>query len=294
MTDRFLQFSMGTTAATPLLGFATNPLPGSGVTPMETEIAWSNLKGFQEVTTFASAFLVFEPTYNVRPLDLFQMFEEASTGYSGALGRQVTLNTTTAGLAGVQALLTELQAADTRGVVNLRGAGVRSGANVNLSWDAPNNRYLVGTGAVTLTQAQLLAEAQVGTTLATLTAHLRAGSVTSPQPLLSTTGNPSNGTIGDPPLPNPSTAANPPAFSLTAVDVSTTATVFVNGQLSSGAALTCGAGSSGGFCVNGLVSIDLAVSPGAGLHMVQLQNPSGLLSNEMPVCFGQSSGCVSD
>jgi hypothetical protein len=46
--------------------------------------------------------------------------------------------------------------------------------------------------------------------------------------------------------------------------------------------------------VNGLVSIDLAVSPGAGLHMVQLQNPSGLLSNEMPVCFGQSSGCVSD
>ena len=74
------------------------------------------------MTTFAAAFLVFEPTYGVRPLDLFQMFEEASTGFSGALGRQVTLNTATAAQAAVQALLTALEGADARGVVNLRGA----------------------------------------------------------------------------------------------------------------------------------------------------------------------------
>ena len=294
MTDRFLQFSMGPTSATPLLGFATNPPGGSGVTPMEAEIAWDSAKGFQEVTTFAVAFIVFQPTYNVRPLDLFQMFEEASTGYSGALGRQVTLNTATAGQAGVQALLTSLQSADTRGVVNLRGAALRSGAKVSLSWDAPNNRYLVGSGSVTLTQAQLISEAQSGTTLATLTAHLRSGTATSPQPLLATTGSPSNGLIGDPPLPNPSTLSNPPAFTLTGVDVSTTASVFVNGQLSSGATVTCGAGSAGGFCNDGLVTLDLATGPGAGLHLLQVQNPAGLLSNEIPVCFGASSGCVSD
>ncbi len=294
MTDRFLQFSMGPTNATPLLNFATNPPGGFGVTPMEPQIAWDAAKGFQEVTTFAVAFVVFEPTYAVRPPDLFQMFEEASTGHSGALGRQVTLNSATAGQASVQALLVSLQAADTRGVVNLRGAGLRSGVKVNLSWDAPNSRYLVGDGSVTLTQAQLLSEAQGGTTLATLTAHLRSGTAASPQPLLSTTGNPSTGLIGDPPLPNPSTASNPPAFTLTGVDVSTTAVVFVNGQLSSGATVACGAGSSGGFCNDGLVTVDLATGPGAGLHLLQVQNPSGLLSNEMPVCFGTGSGCVSD
>ncbi len=294
LTDRFLQFSMGTTNTTQLLVFASNPPGGSGITPIEPEIAYSNLAGFQEVTTFATAFIVFEPTYNVRPLNLFQMFEEASTGYSGALGRQVTLNSTTAGQASVQAVLSSLQAADTRGVVNLRGAGLRSGAKVNLSWDAPNNHYLVGTSNVTLTQAQLIAEAVSGTTLATLTAHLRSGTATSPQPLLSSTGSPSSGLIGDPPLPNPSTASNPPAFTLTSLDVSTTAVVFVNGQLSSGATVACGAGSAGGFCNDGLVTVDLATSPGAGLHLLQVQNPSGLLSNEMPVCFGASSGCVSD
>jgi hypothetical protein len=100
--------------------------------------------------------------------------------------------------------------------------------------------------------------------------------------------------IGDPPLPNPTTVSNPPAFTLTGVDVSTSAVVFVNGQLSSGATVACGAGSSGGFCNDGLVTLDLATGPGAGLHLLQVQNPSGLLSNEMPVCFGPSSGCVSD
>jgi hypothetical protein len=292
MTDRFLQFSLGPTNAIGLLSFANAGSPGQGVSPLEPEIAWSSAKGFQEVTTFGAAFLVFEPTYNMRPLDLFQMFEEASTGYSGALGRQVTLNTASAGQAGVQALLTSLQSADTRGVVNLRGAGLRSGVKVSLSWDAPNSRYLVGNGGVTLTQAQLLSEAQNGIALATLTAHLRSGTATSPQPLLSTTGSPSNDLIGDPPLPNPSTAS--PAFTLTGVDVSTTASVFVNGQLSSGATVTCDAGSSGGFCNDGSVTLDLATGPGAGLHLLQVQNPSGLLSNEMPVCFGPSSGCVSD
>jgi YVTN family beta-propeller protein len=294
MTDRFLQFSLGPTNAGPILQFANGGLPAQGISPLETAIRWDPAKGFQEVTTFGAAFGVFEPTYNVRPLDLFQMFEEASTGFSGALGRQVTLNTTTAGQSGVQALLTSLESADARGVVNLRGSGLRSGAKVNLSYDAPNNRYLVASGNVTLTQAQLLSEAQNATTLATLTAHLRSGTTTSPQPLLSTAGAPSNGLIGDPPLPNPSTASDPPAFTVAGVDVSTTAVVFVNGQISSGATIACGAGSAGGFCNDGNVTVNLASSPGGGLHLLQVQNPAGLLSNELPVCFGASSGCVSD
>ncbi len=297
MTDRFLQFSLGPTSAGPILQFANGGLPALGISPLEAEIRWDPAKGFQEVTTFGVAFAVFEPTYGMRPPDLFQMFEEASTGFSGALGRQVTLNTTTAGQSSIQSLLTSLQSADARGVVNLRGSGLRSGVTLNFSYDALNNRYLVGDGSVTLTQAQLLSEAQNATTLVTLTAQLRSGTSASPQPLLATLvpqGNPGTGLIDDPPLPNPSTASNPPAFTLRGVDVSTSAVVFVNGQLSGGATVACGAGSAGGFCNDGDVTIDLAASPGAGLHLLQVQNPAGLLSNELPVCFGASSGCVSD
>jgi len=296
MTDRFLQFSMGTTNALGVLSFANGGFPGAGLSPLEPEIQWVNAKGFQEVTTFGAAFLIFEPTYALRPLDLFQMFEEASTGHSGALGRQVTLSSATADEPAVQALLAALEDADARGVVNLRGSGLRSGLAVNLSYDASTALYKVGTGSVTLSSAQLLAEAGSGTTLATLTAHLRSASATSPQPLLATVdppGDPGNGPIDDPPLPNPSAVTNPPAFLVEGVDVSASASVFVNGQPAS-ASLGCGAGASGGFCNDGLVTIDLATSPGAGLHLVQVQNPAGLLSNELPVCFGASSGCVTE
>ena len=293
LTDRFLQFSMGPTNAIGILSFANTPT-GSGVDGLEAAIRWDPTKGFQEATTFGAAFLVFQPVYGVRPLHLFEMLEEASTGYSGALGRQVTLNSATAAQPAVQALLESLQQADTRGVVNLRGMGLRSGVLFEFSWEAPSAHYQVGTGGLTLTEAQLLGEAQSGTTLVTLTAHLRSNAA-SPQPLLATLGAPNNNNapIGDPPLPNPTADANPPAFLVQGVDVSTTASVFVDGQPRS-ASLACGAGSAGGFCNDGSVTIDLASSPGAGLHLLQVQNPAGLLSNELPVCFGASSGCVLD
>jgi hypothetical protein len=294
MTDRFLQFSLGVTNAIGVLSFANSGLSGAGISPLESNIAWVPANGFQEVTTFGSAFGIFEPTYGMRPLNLFQMFEEASTGLSGALGRQVTLNSVTAGDAVAVFLLALLQDADTRGVVNLRGAGLRNGFTVNLSWDAPNARYKVGSGTLTLTPSQLLSEAQSGATLVTLTAHLRAGSATTPQPLLSTFGGTDTGLIEDPPLPNPTADSNPPAFLVRGVDVRSNAIVFVNGQPSAGATLTCGAGVSSGFCNDGIVTIDLASSPGAGLHLVQVQNPSGMLSNELPVCFGAGSGCVTE
>jgi len=293
LTDRFLQFSLGVTNASNILVFANSGFPGAGLNPLEPEIAYDPNEGFQEVTTFGAAFLVFEPTYAVRPLHLFQMMEEASTGVSGALGRQVTLNTATAADAGVQALLESLEDADARGVVNLRGTALRGGMKVSISFDAESALYLIASGGVKLTSAALLAEAQSGTTLATLTAHLRSAAAT-PQPLLSTVGVPNTGLIGDPPLPNPSAVSDPPAFSVSGVDVSTTARVFVNGQLNPFASLACGAGSSGGFCNDGLVTVDLASSPGAGLHLLQVQNPSGLLSNELPVCFGAASGCVTE
>jgi YVTN family beta-propeller protein len=293
LTDRFLQFSLGVTNAIGILTFSNTGLPQAGISPLEGAIAWSGPNGFQEVTTFGAAFGIFEPTYGVRPLHLFQMFEEASTGFSGAVGRQVTLNSATGGDPLTQLLLALLENADQRGVVNLRGNGLRSGAPTDLSYDAPNARYKVGSGTLTLTQAQLLQEAQSGITLVTLTAHLRSGISVIPQPLLATFGGPSGGLIGDPPLPNPTADPNPPAFLVSGVDVRTNALVFVNGQPVS-ATLTCVNGSAGSFCNDGPITIDLTSSPGAGLHLLQVQNPAGLLSNELPVCFGAGGDCVTD
>ena len=294
MTDRFLQFSMGPTAAVDLQRLA-NDGGVLGSSPLELEIAWDASKGFQEVTVFGAAFGIFEFVYGVRPPDLFQMFEEASTGFSGALGRQLTLNTSTAPLATTQALLANLETADTRGVVNLRGRALRSGAAVELSYDALNAHYVVGSGSVTLTRAALLAEAQAGTTLVTLTAHLRSGVTNGRQPLLATSGAIGNGLVSDPPLPRLATLH--PAFNVTATDVSSTAIVLVDGQ-SAAAVLTCSGGVTAGFCNNGIVSIDLAARPVPdGLHLLQVQNPSGLLSNELPLCVAPNASlalCIND
>jgi DNA-binding beta-propeller fold protein YncE len=294
LTDRFLQFSMGPTAAIGIQALAN--LGGTlGSDPLEEEIAWSAATGFQEVTTFGAAFGVFQAVYGMRPPNLFQMFEEASTGYSGALGRQVTLNTATASLPAVQTLLTALEDADARGVVNLRGRALRNGAGTDLSYDALNDRYLVGNGSTTLVQAALLSEAQAGTTLATLTAYLRAGASNAIQPLLSTAGGVVNGRIGDPPLPQ--LASGHPAFNATGVGIATNATVMVDGQPAA-ATLTCSAGSANGFCNNGTVSIDLAARPAPdGLHLLQVLNPSGLLSNELPICVASNANvplCIND
>ena len=99
-------------------------------------------------------------------------------------------------------------------------------------------------------------------------------------------------TTGDPALPNFATggAANPPAFTVEGTDVRSDGLIFVDGAPATGT-ISCGAGISGSFCVNGAVSIDLDVKPAAGLHLVQVQNPAGPLSNELPICVGTSTNC---
>jgi hypothetical protein len=38
--------------------------------------------------------------------------------------------------------------------------------------------------------------------------------------------------------------------------------------------------------------VDLDSIPPSGTHLLQLQNPSGLLSNELPICVGPVSSCL--
>jgi hypothetical protein len=165
---------------------------------------------------------------------------------------------------------------------------LRNGASVVLTF---NGASWV-SNSLTLSSSGLRAEAANGTTLVTLTAQLRSGiAVFAPQPLLSTLGTPNTASpIGDPPLPLLPAFGNPPAFSAFGQFVSTTAGLFVDGLPTSGS-IVCGAGSTGGVCNPGPLSIDLANGPGVGLHLLQVQNPAGLFSNDFPICGGTDIDC---
>jgi hypothetical protein len=212
------------------------------------------------------------------------MVEEASTGYGGAIGRQVTLNSVTTGagsLAATEAIVAELEAADLAGVVNLRGEGRRN-ANTNFAVSFRSTGVYQTSTGFAFTRADLITQAQSGSVLLTLTAELRAqvGDLASlPQPVLSTATTPVVATSGS------------PAVAATGLDVRGAAVVFIDGQ-PVGGSVTCSGGSFSPFCTTGAVVITATTAPPAGLHLWQVQNPEGLLSNELPVCSGSIAQCL--
>ncbi len=300
MTDRFLQFSIGITNPEEALQDATNGeicvdvglgLPEPPCFP--SDVPWDPDQGFEENGVFSAAFVVFNPVYGSGSFDMFQMFEEASTGFSGAVGRQVTLSTAT--LAGCNTAdacgaacatmeqLCALEAADANGFVNLRGKGTRNG-NPHVFSRLANGNYAVGTGTLKRTRAGFLNDVQSGVILVTLTGHLRVNVGTQPQPLLSvnTTAD-GNGTNPDIPLlpgDNPMTLA--------ATDVHALATVLVNGQAVAVNMFSC----ASSFPCTDALTIELAAVPSPdGLYLLQVQNPAGLFSNELPICVGTIADC---
>jgi len=300
MTDRFLHFSLGITTSEESLVFGSSPrtinilgfnlsYPG----PSSSKFTYSAAKGYEEETSFQASFLIFQPVYGSGPEPMFQMFEEASTGFSGALGKQVQLNqnTTAAGptLTATLSVLNALQTADNRGSVNLRGVGRRADAPITLSYRAPTNDYRNGNDSVILTQAQLVSEAQAGTLNLMLTASLSAnfGNDAYRQPLLSITNlGTANGT-------NPAIPFLPGAdpMQLVGIDVRSDATIFIDGAPVAGT-ISCVGGTFTPYCSSQLVSVDLAnASIGSGLHMLQVQNPKSALSAELPVCGGSLASC---
>ena len=296
MTDRFLQFSLGVTAAEEAQIFAA----GTGLVP--PGLQWSPSVGFREITTFAGAFVIFTPVYGVGPIDIFQMFEEASTGTSGATGRQVTLHSSLwifqARADAALALLDDLESADARGVINLRGRAVRNGSPITVSYDADANLYQAGQNQIT--RATLEAEAEAGTLTATLTGRLPQnwGKSTHMQPLLSVAGNGDTGDPGVPHLPNSGTSSTD--MGITGTWVRSDSVIVLNGQpvggtleccssIASNGSCNVGGATFGPYCSTELIRIDLNSLPSPeNTHLLQLQNPDGPLSNELPICVDSS------
>jgi hypothetical protein len=309
LTDRFVQFSMAPTTSREILSVANagivipaNALfPGSPNIPvpgLEEPIRFAANEGMQEITSLGGAFLIFRPVYNTTPMNTFQMAEEASTQFSGATGRQVSLNqrTATGGLlAETEAVLAALEEADADGVVNLRGVGVRDtgagfGAVETFSFRS-NGLYTDTPGTTSLSRAQLIAAAQAGDLVMAFTAALRPGHGVDPQPLLSPPASGGCTNCGDPAIPSiASTAADPPAFAVRAEKLTADAAVVWDGAGVAGAALTCTSGGTFPSCTNSQVSVNLpSPRPANGLHLLQLRNGDGPLSNEIPVCVRNST-----
>ena len=220
------------------------------------------------------------------PEGLFQMFEEGSTGFSGAMGRQVTLNAATtdaAALAETAAMLDLLERADDFEAVNLRVEGGEAGAGgafapLSLSYQAGEYFRHPYDGGVGRSRESLIDAARAGALVATATARLGPKvDVDHPQPGLWTdlTGGGSLRRHALPRLPGDS----PMAFR--ARHLAATAFALVDGERVD-ATITCQDGSRAlPRCPDEGIHITLAELPAPGQHLIQVMNPGGLASNEV-------------
>ena len=282
ITDRYLQFSAGVSNVRDGLQLAA----AAGA----TDVPWSVEVGYDELTVWAVAFGsaavpgAFRNAYNVGPFNIFQMIEEMSNGQSGALGRQLTLNlrsTTGGARTETESVLAVLEAADTNGLVNLLGSGFRNGGAITLSFRTGGTYQ---GGGVVLTRTQLLDEAAVGTTTLTLVANQRAGvNAGTVQPTIWVAAVGGVLDNGRPNLPL-FTSSNPGQITLQARNIQPGATPLIDGvPVGLDAPVSCATGTLPN-CTTVFIRVDLAAPPATvGLHLLQLRNPDGLLTNELPV-----------
>ena len=108
--------------------------------------------------------------------DMYQMILEGSVGFSGSLGRQVTLSSTTARLTATTDLLIALEQSAAEGGIVLQAEGIRlndDGTSETLALQFSNDTYEDRDGTnESLSRADLLDQAADGDVLVTVTGRL--------------------------------------------------------------------------------------------------------------------------
>ena len=210
----------------------------------------------------------FDPVWN--------MVLEGSTGFSGAFARQVTLNQTKASGAFTATLLDALEEAAAEGAIVLQGEGVlmTAGKSTPVEFEFKGNaktgRYFERNGTrKSFARSDLIAMATAGRFVGTFTARLGTQvDVDHPQPALWTLG-PIQKQSGrqEFPILHPGN----PRMKLSGRHFREDARLVVDGRRAAGTvALEPGE----------TVVIGLATVPPTGLHLLQVQNPDGLFSND--------------
>ncbi|MSU84017.1 MAG: hypothetical protein EXS21_02725 [Pedosphaera sp.] len=210
----------------------------------------------------------FDPVWN--------MVLEGSTGFSGAFARQVTLDQRTASAAFTASLLDSLEKAAAEGGIVLQGEGVwmtegkATPMALEFQGNAKTGSYLDRNRTdKTFSRSDLIAMAAQGHFVGTFTARLGTQvDVDHPQPALWTLG-PIQKQSGrqEFPILHPGHAR----MKLSGRHFREDAHVFVDGRRVTG---------SVALELKETVVIQLTTLPGPGLHLLQVQNPDGLFSNE--------------
>ncbi len=236
------------------------------------DLVRNDTRGFPERTGFTN------------DADMFQMIVEGSMGFSGALGRQVTLNADTAELAATKDILRALEISANAGGVVLQADGVRfrkNGKTLDLALQYGARRYRDRNGGrAVYTRARLIQLAAAGEAFVTVTARLGYNTrYDDPQPTLRPFELPIRPMFpGGRPAEFPELYVNKPIH-IRGEHIQDGAYVLVNGRRVAGS-VRCEAGRLPN-CRDDVVVIRLDELPTrAGMYLLQVQNPEGLYSND--------------
>ncbi|HVP31815.1 MAG TPA: hypothetical protein VMW35_21915 [Myxococcota bacterium] len=264
-----------TPAGQPLPGDPCNPV-GLNATFPTGEHVWDPSLGKSERGSFMGSFeLAFGLFYGIRGDRVWDFINEMSVGLPGLTGRQLTVDAGNATSPETVAWMDRIEAAAADG----RITGVATSAGLGELRFRPATGRWTQTNGDSLTGGQLRTLASVGGYAITLTADL-AGPVVAGgprQPLLfpevvEALGSPPN-------IPRP-TGGGTATVRIGQAYVDPAAKILVDGAVCGACSLALGTG-SGGVAI---VDVTLAPVPPAGAaHALQVLNPSGLASNELPL-----------
>jgi hypothetical protein len=245
------------------------------------------------MTFGTEGFPIVNRSFGFGPYEIFQFFSEGSTGFSGAIGRQVTINaasTSESEAAATNALLDQLEASDENGAVDLRANGARlvDGEELLLIYDGGTYYYVDGDGVTSegLTRAELIEAARNVELTATVTArHGINGDVEHPQP-----GIWLPALVEDPPRSAPRfifrlplhafpELTDDPSFTMFGRHIEDGAILMVDGKRVE-ATVTCEAGGSLP-CDDEVLRVEMAQMPSVGEHTFMVVTPEGMVSNEL-------------
>ena len=200
---------------------------------------------------------------------VWDMVLEHSTGYSGAFARQVTLNQQSVGDTITLDLLTALEQSAREDVVILKshGAFIRGDTVHPVSLRYDEGRYR--NDSVNLDRDTLVAQAAAGTFVGTITAHHGVKSdAEHPQPAIWTLG-PIEEQSG--PQRFPQLHAEQLSMTISGRYVASDSHILVDGRRVDGTI---------DLQANETLTVELANTPSVGMHLLQLQTPNGLISND--------------
>lgn len=203
---------------------------------------------------------------------VWDMVLEGSTGYSGSFARQVTLNQETVNSDLAVDLLDALELSAREEAVVLEGEGVliEDGKPTEIALQYDGRSYRCKSENIAFERKQLVEMAKNGQFVGTITArHGAEASVDHPQPAIWTLGpiEQQRGRQEFPILHPQSTG-----MTVSGRHVSEGAFVVVDGRRSPATVSVDDA--------DELVRVQLTDLPAVGMHLLQLQNPDGMFSND--------------